>query len=226
MKKISIHQSQYIPWAPYFKKIAMSDVFVVMDSVQYQKNGVQNRNRIRDKNSDYWLTIPITGNLTDVISEKRLASDRWMMKHWKSIQSAYRSAPNWELYAEKIEFLYQQRYSTLLEANQAFFIFLMDSLKINTQVVFLSELQVTGEKSDLVLNICKELCATEYISGYGSKSYLNEKKFIESGVEINYLESISPVYPQVQGEFISGLSMIDMLLNSPEELIQEYLYSN
>ncbi|UED75571.1 WbqC family protein [Brevibacillus sp. DP1.3A] len=226
MKKISIHQSQYIPWAPYFKKIAMSDVFVVMDSVQYQKNGVQNRNRIRDKNSDYWLTIPITGNLTDVISEKRLASDRWMMKHWKSIQSAYRSAPKWELYADKIEFLYQQSYSTLFEANQAFFIFLMDSLKINTQVVFLSELQVTGEKSDLVLNICKDLCATEYISGYGSKSYLNENKFIESGVEINYLESISPVYPQVQGEFISGLSMIDMLLNSPEDLIQEYLYSN
>ncbi|KQL46521.1 hypothetical protein AN963_16470 [Brevibacillus choshinensis] len=225
MTKISIHQSQYIPWAPYFKKIAMSDIFVVMDSVQYQKNGVQNRNKIRDKNSDYWLTIPVTGQLTDFISEKRMVSDRWMMKHWKSIQSSYRSAPKWGNYVDQIAFLFEQKYSTLFEVNQAFFTFLMDSLKIETQVVLLSELQVSGEKSDLVLNICKELCATEYISGYGSKSYLDEKKFADSGIEINYLESIPPVYPQVHGEFIAGLSMIDMLVNSSDDVIQEYLFS-
>jgi hypothetical protein len=71
MPVVSIHQSQYIPWFPYFKKIAMSDIFVVMDNVQFQKNGVQNRNKIRNYDGDFWLTIPVTGNRSPLRIQRR-----------------------------------------------------------------------------------------------------------------------------------------------------------
>ena len=38
---ISMHQSSFYPWLPYFEMLK-SDIFIIMDDVQYQKNGVQN----------------------------------------------------------------------------------------------------------------------------------------------------------------------------------------
>ena len=35
--KLSIHQSQYIPWPAYFKKIALSDKFVILDDVNFKR---------------------------------------------------------------------------------------------------------------------------------------------------------------------------------------------
>ena len=47
MTVVAIHQPCYIPWLPFFEKIKKSDIFVFLDDVQYQKNGWQNRNKIR-----------------------------------------------------------------------------------------------------------------------------------------------------------------------------------
>lgn len=70
-KIVSIHQSQYLPWAAYFKKIAFSDTFVILDNVQFQKNGVQNRNKIRNKNGEFWITLPVNNKLDEAINEKK-----------------------------------------------------------------------------------------------------------------------------------------------------------
>ena len=74
--KLSIHQSQYIPWPAYFKKIALSDKFIILDDVQFQKNGVQNRNKLRNK-TGILLTIPVKGSLGDSIKDKEIAHDKW-----------------------------------------------------------------------------------------------------------------------------------------------------
>lgn len=204
----------------------MADIFVVMDSVQFQKNGVQNRNMIRNAESEFWLTIPVSGNLKDTIREKKISSDRWRTKHWKSIQSSYNKAIMWETYKSELELLYSREYSTLHEVNDTFFKYFMTKLGLNAKVFYLSELDVSGTKSELVLEICRVFQAGTYISGTGSKGYLDEKSFAESGIVIDYLESISPVYMQPYKEFIEGLSMLDMLLNSEMDKIHEYLYES
>ena len=43
----AIHQLHFLPWLRYFDKIARADLFVVLDNIQYNKNGWQNRNRIK-----------------------------------------------------------------------------------------------------------------------------------------------------------------------------------
>lgn len=223
LMRIAIHQSQYLPWPPYFRKVALADHFVLMDRVQFQKNGLQNRNRIRNGQGDFWLTIPVTGHLSDTIDEKRIADARWRRRHWQSVRSSYGRAPQWERHAAGLEALYGRDYATLGQANAAFLGWLFESLEIETPVTPLSSLEVKGTKSDLVLAICREMGATEYLSGSGAREYLDEEAFAAAGIRIRYLVSEPPRYPQYHGAFIPGLSMLDMLMNAGRETIMAYL---
>ncbi|MBO8164294.1 MAG: WbqC family protein [Brevibacillus sp.] len=224
--KVAIHQSQYLPWPPYFKKIANVDIFVVMDCVQFQKNGLQNRNKIRNYQKDYWLTIPVSGKLEDLISEKKIASPHWKKKHWNSIHASYSHAPMWTKYGEELAFLYNQgSYERLIDINRAILDFIVRHLQIQTKIIYLSQLEgVTGEKSELVLNICKRLNARTYVSGMGARAYLNEDMFAKDDIQICYLESTPPTYKQFHGDFIPGLSMLDMMMNVEREDIERYLF--
>ncbi|WP_164668013.1 WbqC family protein [Virgibacillus doumboii] len=224
MKKIAIHQSQYLPWAPYFRKVAQSDLFVIMDAVQFQKNGVQNRNKIRNKHEDFWLTIPVSGSINDLILEKSISNPLWKKKHWKSIRTAYQKAPYWYQYANKLEALYSQDYKSLFEVNDNVFKFIIKELEIDTDIVYLSDLNTQMSKSNLVLEICQKLDANVYLSGHGGKSYLNESDFSKRGIYIEYLTSEIPKYPQLYEGFSPGLSIIDMMMNVDLSVIKEYLY--
>ncbi|MEI6285476.1 MAG: WbqC family protein [Bacillota bacterium] len=221
--RIAIHQSQYIPWIPYFIKIARADVFVIMDNVQYQKNGVQNRNKIRNKQGDFWLTIPVTGHMSDKINEKPIKGDVWQEKHWKSLAITYSKAEFWDEYSCELEKMYAEPYRFLGEVNYRFLQFVFGRLDINTKIVKLSDLEVAGSKSELVLEICKKLGASTYISGVGAKSYIDEVNFVNNDIKIEYLKSIPPIYKQFNGEFIPGLSVLDMLFNVQSKTIKDCL---
>ncbi|MCW3077781.1 MAG: hypothetical protein JWO32_2390, partial [Bacteroidetes bacterium] len=56
---ISIHQPNFIPWIGYFFKIFKSDAFVILDNVQFTKNGYTNRNQIKTPQGPLWLTLPV-----------------------------------------------------------------------------------------------------------------------------------------------------------------------
>lgn len=224
MKRVSIHQSQYIPWPPYIKKIYQSDTFVIMDSVQFQKNGVQNRNKIRNKTDEFWLTIPVTGNMEDQIRGKKLVAQNWQEKHWKSLIASYSKAPNWKYYEYDLETLYsRQQYNTLIDVNNAFLFYILDQLNIRTDVLLLSDLDVKGEKSKLVLDICRKVNAEIYVSGTGSKAYLQEDNFAKESIHIQYLISEPPIYKQFQGSYIPGLSILDMMFNMEKKEIMKYI---
>ena len=93
--KISIHQPQYLPWLPYFSKIAKSDIFVFLDQVQYQKNGLHNRNELINSNGKFWLTIPINKDNCKLLDQVKIAGDNWPKKHIKSIKMNYSKAKNY-----------------------------------------------------------------------------------------------------------------------------------
>ena len=59
MSKILIHQPEYLPWTHLFEKIKLSDVFVFLDNVQYNRRSYQNRNEIKTQHGRKWLTVPL-----------------------------------------------------------------------------------------------------------------------------------------------------------------------
>ena len=67
--RVAIHQPHYLPWLGYFAKWAAADRFIFLDTVQYEKNGWQNRNRVKTPDGPRWLTVPVHARLGTPIRE-------------------------------------------------------------------------------------------------------------------------------------------------------------
>ncbi len=214
---IAIHQPQYLPWLPYFTKIEQSDLFILLDTVDFQKNGLQNRNQIKTAQGAHWLTVPVHQRFGQKIVEVKIddKSD-WRRKHWQTIQQCYSKAAAFKEFEKEIEDLYAGEWSSLNELNSQIIAMMMRWMNIRTPILRSSQLKATGIASDLVLNLCLEVGAKRYLSGTGGKNYLDPDAFQNAGIEIVYLPSVLPdTYPQLSPKvgFINYLSALDLLLN-------------
>lgn len=72
--KIAIHQPNFLPWFPYFYKMHRADIFVLLTTCQFEKNGYQNRARVAGK----WWTMPVKSGLI-TIREKECFNGRSLL---------------------------------------------------------------------------------------------------------------------------------------------------
>ena len=90
---LAIHQLHYLPWLRYFHKIASADVFVVLDNIQFNKNGWQNRNKIKTDQGELILTVPVLHKMGQSLAEVEIDNKQpWRRKHWGAISNHYRKA--------------------------------------------------------------------------------------------------------------------------------------
>lgn len=218
---VSIHQPQYIPWLPYFLKIQKSDIFILLDSVDFQKNGLQNRNQIKTANGPCWLTVPVKHKSGQKIYETQIDSQiNWAYKHLNSIKHSYSKAKyfsNYEVFLEKI---YTKPWDSLSELNFEFITQIMKWMDIKTPILRSSQMNSVGAGSELILNLCKEVGASRYISGLGGKNYLNEEEFQGENIEIIFYPPVFPkpysqTFPKIN--FLDNISSIDIILNCGED---------
>jgi len=215
MTIVTIHQPQYLPWLPWFAKAAASDIFVYLDNVQYQKNGVQNRNQIKSASGPLWLTVPVRASLDMEIRSVPIDGNYWVGKHQKSLLQNYVKAPFFHLLTEEIFPILSREWTNLADLNIALTEWIFAYLGVQTRRIRASDLQATGNKQDLVINLCKELGASQYLSGMGASVYQHEENFKEQGIELRYFHSERREYPQQYPKrgFIPDLSIVDLLLN-------------
>ena len=91
--RVAIHQPQYLPWLGYLAKWAAADLFVFLDTVQYEKNGWQNRNRIKTADGARWLTVPVHARLGTPIADVAIDCEQsWSARHLRAIDGAYADA--------------------------------------------------------------------------------------------------------------------------------------
>jgi len=92
--KLVVMQPTYLPWMGLFDLIDQADVFVFYDTVQFEKQSWQQRNRIRTPGGPQWLTVPVYQSLGQPITDVRINNTaRWRHKHWQSLVTYYRRAP-------------------------------------------------------------------------------------------------------------------------------------
>tara|TARA_B110001454_G_C12527379_1_gene353711 strand:- start:23 stop:706 length:684 start_codon:yes stop_codon:yes gene_type:complete len=214
---VSIHQPQYVPWLPYFSKIARADTFVFLDNVQFQKNGLHNRNELKNSNGRFWLTAPVSAHLGDKLKEVKTVNAGWSKKHIKSIYLNYNKSINYGFFTNHIQNILEQGFENLVDLNiKIIEIICREYFKIDTAIIRQSDLDVDGEKSNLILNICKKLNAKDYVSGPGGENYLEKNEFKKHKINITYLKNTLPQdYPQLHPKhgFINDLSALDFILN-------------
>jgi hypothetical protein len=219
-KKAAILQSNYIPWKGYFDLMDEVDVFVIYDEVQYTKNDWRNRNLIKTPKGTEWLTIPVRQkSLEQKISETEITFPKWNKKHWKTIQANYSKAPFFKEYSQAFEELYlNSNVTNLSKVNLTFIEKICEILNIDTEIIDSAELDLTGDKNDRLINICQQLGADEYLSGPAAKSYLDEQKFKEAGISVEWMDySGYPKYEQLQGEFEHGVTVLDLIFNTGDQ---------
>ncbi|HOY64779.1 MAG: WbqC-like protein family protein [bacterium ADurb.Bin236] len=221
---VSVHQPHYLPWLGYFDKIAASDLFVLLDNVQYKKREYQNRNRIRTRQGVKWLTVPVatTGKYEQMTGEVEIESGAsWREKHLETLRHAYSSAPHFKRVFEELEELYMGReWARLAEINSAMLAWFMKEMEIETRVALESELGTGGLSTERIVNICRAVGADVYLSGSGGRDYMDEALFEKAGLKLEYQKYEHPVYPQVHGGFEPFMGIVDLLFNAGKNAAQ------
>jgi hypothetical protein len=219
---VSIHQPAYLPWLGYLARVAASDVFVFLDTVQFEKNSFVNRNRIKTANGPIWLTVPVLqrGHMAKRLTEIEIDPQQdWRKKHLRSIEMNYRKTTGFADRFPRLTALYAEEDALLTDFSWRQFRFWLGELGITTRVVRASELAVGGQKSDLVLAICQHLGASHYISGPLGRGYLKEEEFAGAGIKVSYQEFVHPEYPQLYGDFLPAMGVVDYWFNSGDRRI-------
>lgn len=214
MKKVvTIHQPYFMPWLGFFDKMVKSDIFVILDNVQFEKNTFLNRNKIKTSNGSLWLTVPAKGHLDQTIKEVEIDdSKKWRNDHLKTIYLNYKKAKNFDKIYPKLEKIYLPKENNLAKFNFLTISFLTKELKIRTKFYFTSELEIQGEGSRRLLEIVQKLKGNVYLSGAIGKEYLETAIFEKEGITVKFQEFRALPYKQLWGEFSPNLSALDYLL--------------
>lgn len=219
---VTIHQPEYLPWLGFFDRIGKSDVFVILDDAQYNKDRFTNRNKIKTSQGWQWLTVPVKGRehlkkTNEVEIENNI---NWQNNHWKAIQINYSRTPYFKEYSDFFEEVFKKQWKLIADLDNYLIKGIMDILGIRTRIEKSSLLEVTGRATERLVKICQKLGADTYLTGpgwteSGTPHHLEVKKFEEAKIKVVFQEFSHPIYPQMfeKIDFISHLSIIDLLFN-------------
>ncbi|MFK8102563.1 MAG: WbqC family protein [Saprospiraceae bacterium] len=229
---VSIHQPNYFPWLGYFFKIYASDIFIFLDDVTYSSSSLTKRCFLRKQvtSSDKtYLRIPLQKYQypAPLLSLQIDHQQAWQERQRNQILSVYQKSPYFKTYFPLVEELLNasRKDEKLIAFNERVILKMLEVLNIPTKIIRSSNLPVTGKKADYVLGLVKYCQANIYLSGTGAKKYQEEAIFAAEKIKIVYNEIFGFLaqkkYPQHQGEFLNGLSILDALFNIGAAGIQE-----
>ena len=217
-------QPTYLPWMGYFDLMDQSDVFVLLDSVQFDQRSWQQRNRIKTSSGGLLLTVPVfsKGKRDQRICEVQIdQTSNFVEKHIKTIEHYYAKAPFFSKYISELAAVLRKRHQYLAELNIELIEWFREAIGIKTELVRSSSLGIRGKKVELLVAICKVVGAERYLSPLGSKAYIEENNiFPQNDIKLEYQNFEHPTYRQLYGDFIPYLSVIDLLFNEGERSLE------
>ncbi len=181
---VTIHQPLYFPYVGFFQKMQSAELFVVLDDVKFCKNEFYNRNKfINSQDQLEWFTVPVEKKANSkLIKDVYVAKDfGWKRKLMKQMKMNFND-----------DFTYIHQSNKIIDIEMKSIEYCRNKLNIVTPIIMASELNIEGTKSQRLVNICKTLNATEYISGPNGRDYLQEDLF--GDIRIRYFEPRTPDY--------------------------------
>lgn len=198
--------------------MAMSDVFVIYDSVQYTKRDWRNRNQIKTAKGLVWLTIPVQvkGKFEQSIKETKISDPAWSRKHLDILKANYKPAPCYSEMKPWLEQLYGNCHSEwITDINRYFLSEIASFLGVKTEFRADTDFEISEGKTDKLVSLCMQLGADEYLTGPAAKNYMDETQFDQAGISIVYSDYDNySEYPQIHGEFSHHVSILDLILNT------------
>lgn len=231
--KVAIMQPYIFPYIGYFQLIAATDKFVFYDDVNFMKRGWINRNRILINGEVKYLTIPlIKASQNRLINQIEFKLDEnEKRKLLLKIEHAYAKAPYFSTIFELIQNVFDIESSLISELAISSVIQCCEYLDLDIDYALSSKaFQNTKEigKADRLIEITRIQGADTYVNSPGGKELYEKAYFSDKGINLEFLKTALPEYPQFGNEFEPGLSIIDVLMfcsrQEAREMIKSYSF--
>ena len=193
INRISIHQPEFCPWLGFFHKVASSNIFVLLDNVQFNSQDYQNRNKILIAGHQNWITVPVQKHSFDTkIKDIHICNtNMWQRRIQNQLFPGYRNEKYYNDIMLLLHDMWEKEWEKIVDLNSYIIRQIIDYLNLDVILLNASEIvtsnlfdQMTG--SNKVLYICEELRATNYLSGIYGKYYLEENKFLQKKISVEY----------------------------------------
>jgi hypothetical protein len=228
--KLGIMQPYFFPYLGYFQLIHAVDRFVVYDDVAFIKQGWVNRNRILIDGHPSYITVPVKHassfrTIAEIEVDDSTQNRRWAARLLKTIDTAYRRAPEFERIFPLVESVLSSGAKRIGELATKSVGAVAAHLDLEATVVDTSakygNSALMGQ--DRVIAICRAEGADEYINPAGGVELYSRGAFADAGVTLRFLESDMPEYKQFGAPFVPSLSIIDVLMFNRTESVRGFL---
>lgn len=229
MTTVAIMQPTYLPWCGFFDLLDQADVFVLLDTVAVSRQSWQTRNRIRARNGNVvWLSVPTNATPGMPLNEVRTSGSAWKQKHWRTLHAAYSHAPHWNYVTHPLRAWLMEHSPVMPPSGLTYYTAGLTEwieralyrlpIEQHSKTVRASTLGLPRRADPIhrIAEICAAVGATEYLSPEGARGYLDGH---DLGVPIRWHDYNHPTYDQGGAEFVSHLSVVDLLAwHGPESL--------
>lgn len=183
--KIAIHQPEHFPYMGFVSKMKSVDMFIIMDNVKFNRRNFQHRNKLINNRGDVeWFGAQVPRE-----SKYQLIKDVVPLKYtnWRedTIEQIRR--------VTGIDTAGIYEHEKLIDINVASINWFREKLKITTPMIYSSDLNTTGAKTELLISLCRAVQPTNnitYVSGLGGKNYMDEQLFNQHDIIVEYHEPV------------------------------------
>ena len=225
--KLGIMQPYFMPYIGYFQLMKAVDKYVVYDDVNYIKGGWANRNHILINGEKKMFTVTLRKASPNKFFNEIVIGDDFK-KLMKTLQMNYSRAINFDQTMVLMERIisFPNKQLAVFIANS--FREILSYLSVETEILMSSEIPKDNSLrgKDKIIQICEILGADTYYNAVGGKNLYDQEEFREHGITLNFVDSLPQVYSQLHTrEFVSGLSMVDVLMNNTKDEVNRLLDS-
>jgi len=218
MSVICIHQPDFAPYLGFFHRLLLSDHFIFLDNAQFIKGGWQNRDRIKTKNGTTWLTLSINKKFPQQIDEVTLSEKpQWIEDNLNLLQDSYKQARYFDEVFPLVAAIYRSNHLKMIDLNLAMFKLAFEYFDITLPVSFASQYPVAATSNARLVSLVRAVDGDVYLTGTGSRDYLDETLFHEAGINVQWQHFKHPIYPQLHHGFEPMLSCLDLFFNCGKE---------
>jgi hypothetical protein len=203
----------YFPWIGILEQMRLADMFVHYDDAQNpQGRSFISRVKIARQLETMWLTVPTKKQGIMNINQTKIDySQRWQLKHLNSLAHFYAKAPFRDDALSLVEEVFQHKDASLADMNIRALEATAGYFSLQAKTMRSSSISTKDKSSQKLINIVKVLGGDKYITGHGAKNYLEHELFEANGISVEYMDYKNKVYPQSGDEFISHMSILDLI---------------
>lgn len=178
---ITLHQPHFLPWIPYFARLASASVYVVLDNVQYRRYFYQNRTKIIEftSNKEQWLIVPVTSSTKLKISQVEIVDYNAIHKICRHIHQNYKNTTYFSEYWPQLEDALLKHYKYLIDLNLSLLNTIFKILEIiQPKFIYCSNMTESTGRTMRIVHVCDEMNRHAILTGFGLSNIVHDNNLL------------------------------------------------